>query len=81
MTDDPMLELAGVRFFAHYPKESSCFLCGTNQDMPCILIGVDETASGGIEEVEPVHIQCMVSRSHWRMNRGIGLLYAKRRGT
>ena len=65
-----------MRVFEHFPEESSCFLCGTNQDSPCVLVGVDGTGDGRIEEAEPLHIECLQTKL--RINRGIGLIYGRR---
>ena len=69
--------VTGIGFFEHFPEESKCFLCNTNVDKPCTLIGVDHTAKGGCEEALPVHIQCMADHKVWRINRESGVMYAK----
>lgn len=74
------LNLDGLRVFDHYPEQSSCFLCGTNQDAPCILIGVDGTADDGNEQAEPVHVRCMADQGKWRIKRDMGIMYARRIG-
>ena len=69
--------VTGIGFFEGFPQQSKCFLCGTNDDKPCTLIGVDHTAKGGCEEALPVHIQCMADHKVWRINRESGVMYAK----
>jgi len=44
-----------VKQFEHFPAESSCFLCGKKTDSPCVLIGVDGTGDGRIEQAEPIY--------------------------
>jgi len=70
--------LEGIRYFEHYPPESSCFLCGTNKDEPCALIGVDGTGDGRIVEAEPIHIRCLLNNENWRINRPMGIIYGRR---
>ncbi len=67
-----------MRAFAHFPKQSKCFLCGTNKDTSCTLIGVDETAKDNIEQADPVHISCLKDRKYWRINRQIGVIYGQK---
>jgi hypothetical protein len=65
------------RAFTNYPKDSSCFFCGTNDDLPCVLIPVDGTQRENIEQAEPVHIRCLADSKNWRMNRNMGIIYGR----
>lgn len=77
---DRVLTLAGLRFFDHYPEQQPCPLCGTSEDVPCILIGMDGTIEGDIEKAMPVHVRCMADHRKWRINRNVGVIYAKMEG-
>jgi len=68
-----------LRFFEHCPPGSSCFLCGKNTDTPCVLIGVDGTSDGSIEEAQPIHLRCLMDSKNWRINRGMAVIYGKRK--
>ena len=48
-----------MRTFDHFPKDSICKLCGTNDDKECILVPVQGTEEDGICEAIPVHIDCV----------------------
>lgn len=69
--------LSGLRFFEGFPPGDRCFLCGKDDNIACILIGIDGTSSGNIEEATPVHMRCMVDRKHWRINRHAGVIYGR----
>lgn len=73
--------LADIRYFHHYPEDASCFLCGTRKDEPCVLIGVDGTGDGSIEEAIPIHLKCMMDSKNWRVNRPMKLMYGRRCGS
>lgn len=75
---DLMNLLADIRYFQHYPDNASCFLCGTRRDEPCVLIGIDGTTSGRIEEAIPIHLKCMMNSKNWRVNRPMGIMYGRR---
>ena len=51
-----------MRIFEHFNTASECMLCGTNEDKPCTLIGVDGTQDGNIEEAEQIHVDCLEIR-------------------
>jgi hypothetical protein len=70
--------LSDIRYFEHYPEQASCFLCGTNRDEPCTLIGIDGTRKDSIEEANPVHLKCLLQRDFWRINMPMGVIYAYR---
>jgi hypothetical protein len=72
----PVLTLAGIRFFEHFPQHASCPLCETSDDGPCILVGIDGTVEGNIERAEPVHARCMSDYRRWRINWNVGVIYA-----
>jgi len=48
-----------MRTFEHFPKDHTCKICGTSEDKPCILAPIDGTFNDGIEEAEPVHVDCL----------------------
>ena len=56
------------RPFDHYPPEATCPVCRTNKNRPCVLIPIDYTNKGNIEEAQPVHIGCINLRYSKSMN-------------
>ena len=48
-----------MRTFEHFPKDTKCPVCGTNDDTPCILVPVSGTGDGRIAEAIPVHEDCI----------------------
>ncbi len=60
-----------MREFKHFPKEDKCLICGTNEDKPCILVGIDGTQKDNIIEAIPVHSDCV----ELRYSKNYGILY------
>lgn len=56
-----------MRTFEHFPENFKCLLCGTNEDKPCVLVGVNGTQEGNIEQALPVHVDCINLR-YYREN-------------
>jgi len=48
-----------MRTFEHFPKESLCKVCKTNEDRPCILVPISRTGYGRISEATPIHEDCI----------------------
>ena len=44
-----------MRTFNHFPKHTTCLICGTNDDKPCTLIPIDGTNKSNNCEAIPVH--------------------------
>lgn len=59
--------------FKHFPNESICPICGTNDDTKCTLIPIDDTGDGRICETMPVHVSCL--SNGWRFNKSLGIVY------
>ena len=62
-----------MRTFEHFPKERKCGLCGTNKDGRWMLVGVDGTGDGNLEEGIPTHVDCI----KLRYNPEIGVFYQR----
>lgn len=78
INEQPALTPPGVHFFEHFPAESTCLLCGTNDDLPCILVGINGTAHENIERAQPIHLRCVADYRKWRIDANIGVMYARR---
>lgn len=63
-----------MRPFEHFPKESVCKLCGTNDDKECTLIPIDGTGDGRICEAVPTHCECIKNISI-RYNKDVNIFY------
>lgn len=61
-----------MRTFDHFPKDSTCKICGENDDKPCILVPIDYTQDGNICEAIPTHVDCL---GKIRFNRAGKLFY------
>jgi len=62
-----------MKTFKHFPKNVTCPLCRTNKDKPCVLVGIDDTSEGNIEEAIPIHVDCI----ELRYNKELNLFYQK----
>ena len=70
--------LSDIRYFEHYNQNGDpCFLCGTHRDEPYILIGIDGTGDGKIEEATPIHLKCMMDNKNWRVRKDMGIIYGR----
>ncbi len=56
------------RQFKGFPKNDKCKVCGTNDDKPCVLVGIDGTSDGHIEEAIPIHVDCVKLRFNSKVN-------------
>ena len=48
-----------MKTFKHFPKESKCPICKTNEDKECILVPIIGTSDGSICEGETFHLLCL----------------------
>jgi hypothetical protein len=48
-----------MKIFEHFNQSSICPICGTNEDKPATLIGIDGTEDGGNMEALQVHVDCL----------------------
>lgn len=62
------------RTFAHFPPETRCPICGTNDDAECLLVGIDGTVRDRIQEAQPIHLWCAVGTNY---RKDIGILYRR----
>jgi hypothetical protein len=72
--------LENVMVFEGFPQKDKCPICGTNDDVACILVGVDGTnthGDGDIEEALPVHVRCLCDYKLARINQNVGVVYFK----
>ena len=68
--------LEGLRYFPHI-GEGVCWICGTLDDGPCILVGIDGTQEDRIEQAEPVHLKCLLG-TKWRIEKKNDVIYSFR---
>jgi hypothetical protein len=61
--------LEQTHYFEHFPEQVKCPICNTNTDGLSVLIGVDGTSDGGIEEAKPVHLTCLMNNKIWRYHK------------
>ena len=47
-----------MRYFASFPKDKECPLCGTNDDKECFLMPIDGTGNDNLVECTPTHREC-----------------------
>ena len=64
-----------MRTFEHFPEESLCPLCNTNEDKECVLLPIDGTEEDNICQAKPVHCSCIASFSKYRVNEDQGIIY------
>jgi hypothetical protein len=55
-----LLDAQGVRAFEHFPPQSTCPVCGTADNLPCVLVVIDYTEKDGIAKAQPFHLKCAV---------------------
>jgi len=48
-----------MRIFERFPEQSTCFICGSNEDKPCALIADVKTQEGFTCKADVVHIDCL----------------------
>lgn len=60
-----------MRTFEHFPQDAKCLLCGESGDGECILVGIDGTGDGSIEQAMPIHTGCI----RLRYNENAGVVY------
>lgn len=55
-----------MRTFEHFPKESICPICGTNNDKETILIPIAEKKEDGEScvQAQPFHADC-IQKNMW----------------
>lgn len=51
----------GVRFFSEFPEMATCPVCKTSNPGYCVLLGIDNTSDGSIEEGQPTHLHCALA--------------------
>ena len=60
------------RIFKHFPKDSICPTCGTNDDEETVLVPIWGTQEGNNCEAQPFHLGCAVATVYNKEN---GLIY------
>ena len=48
-----------MKTFPHFNKSSKCPICGTNKDMPCVLVPISGTEEGYNVACEQIHLDCI----------------------
>ena len=62
--------------FKHFPEDTVCKICGTNNDDECVLIPIDGTEKINICQATPVHVKCIdYSISNLRFNPDLNAFY------
>jgi len=65
-----------IRYFLEFPEDIICPICNTNEKDYCVLIGIDGTGDGSIEEGQPVHLHCLIHKD-LRYNKEVNVIYHK----
>ena len=63
-----------MRTFDEFPNNNVCVVCGTNENIQCVLIGIQGTQDEGIVEAIPVHVRC-IDPEMMIYNKDVGLIY------
>jgi hypothetical protein len=63
-----------MRVFERFPDTDICRVCGTNREGKCVLVGIDGTSDGRIQEAIPLHLECAVATNY---NAGLGIIYRR----
>lgn len=67
------------RAFPHFPTDSKCPICGTNDDGKTVLVQISGTTKDGIAEAKPMHLACAVAKQ-WDEDMGIALTWPNAAG-
>ena len=51
---------ASPHTFEHFPVDTICPICQTNDEGVCVLVPIKGTDEGGIAEAQPIHLACAV---------------------
>ena len=63
-----------MRIFDHFnTKGTACIICATKKDKKTVLVAQDGTASNGVEEAVPAHLDCL----ELRYQPGAGVIYQR----
>jgi hypothetical protein len=62
-----------MRTFEHYPKQSICPICGTNEDKECMLLPIMEEKKEGESccQAHPFHTDCIFKGLYYYKEKGI----------
>jgi len=60
--------------FENFPKDTTCVICGTNENTEMFLMGMDGTQNGDVIEARPTHLKCLLSHDY-RYNNKMGIIY------
>ena len=47
------------RTFEHFPEDTICPICKTNENKECFLMPISDTKKGNIYEAQPTHVECV----------------------
>lgn len=69
------------RTFTHFPEDTTCPVCGTNDDGETVLMPIDGTQDANLCEAQPIHLACAVA-DHFNKDlgdhlSGYGMLYRR----
>ena len=70
----PRMVRPDPRTFTNFPADSTCPICGTNDDGKTVLVEISGTAKEGIAEGKPMHLACAVAKQ-WDEGMGIALTW------
>jgi hypothetical protein len=76
-TVEKYFEQYGIRYFKEFPEEIKCPICETSDNDYCVLIGMDGTGDGHIEEAKAVHVHCLLKSENLRINSKVQVLYQR----
>ena len=66
-----------VRYFNEFPKDLKCPVCGKSDKDYGVLIGIDGTSEGNIEQAAAVHLHCLLDVENLRLNKEVGFMYRR----
>ena len=68
-----------MRLFDHFPEDSICPVCNSNEVGKCFLMPVHGTGERLIYEAIPVHYRCLITGIADRLfyDKKMGIVYAK----
>jgi len=64
-----------MRVFEKFPENKVCPICGTNENKPGVLIGIDGTEEGHIMEADCFHVDCLELRVSYQNENALPTIY------
>jgi len=51
-----------IECFTNFNPDDTCPICGTNEDIPCVLMRIYGTGDGHIVECAQFHVKCLIDK-------------------